>query len=93
MNNDIILSVRNVSRRFEMYEKPSNRLKQMLFGWTGRKWFKEFWALRDISFDVRRGECIGIIGRNGAGKSTMWMRMFPSRDNTNTSISIQNGVR
>lgn len=70
-NEDIVLSVRNISKCFEMYDKPSNRLKQMLFGWTGRKWFKEFWVLKDISFDVHRGECIGIIGRNGAGKSTL----------------------
>ena len=67
---DVILSVRNVSKCFEMYEKPAHRLYQTLC--AGRKkFYKEFWALRDISFDVRRGECIGIIGRNGAGKSTL----------------------
>lgn len=70
MEDDIVLSVRNVSKCFEMYEKPVHRLYQTLFA-GHKKFYKEFWALRDISFEVRRGECVGIIGRNGAGKSTL----------------------
>ena len=69
-DNDIVLSVRNVSKCFEMYEKPVHRLYQTLC--AGKKrFYKEFWALRDINFEVRKGECVGIIGRNGAGKSTL----------------------
>lgn len=68
--DDIVLSVRNVSKCFEIYEKPVHRLYQTLCAGK-KKFYKEFWALKDISFDVRRGECIGIIGRNGAGKSTL----------------------
>ena len=69
-DREIAISVRNVSKCYEIYEKPAHRLYQML--WRGhRKFYKEFWALRDITFDVRRGECVGIIGRNGAGKSTL----------------------
>lgn len=70
MEDDVVLSVRNVSKCFEMYEKPVHRLYQTFFA-GHRKFYKEFWALRDISFDVHRGECVGIIGRNGAGKSTL----------------------
>ena len=74
-DNDIVLSVRNVSKCFEMYEKPVHRLYQTLC--AGKKrFYKEFWALRDINFEVRKGECIGIIGRNGAGKSTLLQILF-----------------
>ncbi|MCR5219738.1 MAG: ABC transporter ATP-binding protein [bacterium] len=64
------IRVRQVSKCFQLYEKPIHRLWQML--WHGKKTFyRTFRALDDISFDVQRGECVGIIGRNGAGKSTL----------------------
>jgi len=53
-----------------MYGKPSHRLWQTL-SMGRKKFYKEFWALRDINFEVKRGECVGIIGRNGSGKSTL----------------------
>lgn len=70
-SEDSILEVEHVSKRFEMYSNPRHRLQQMLFGRFGKRYFREFWALRDVSFNVRRGECIGVVGRNGAGKSTL----------------------
>ena len=70
MSSDISISVKGISKSFEIYAKPVHRLWQMLF--AGRRCFyREFKALQNIDFDVRRGECVGIIGRNGAGKSTL----------------------
>ena len=69
-SDEVVLRVRHVSKRFEIYDKPRHRLQQMLFG-RWRTYYREFWALRDIDFEVRKGECVGIIGRNGAGKSTL----------------------
>jgi lipopolysaccharide transport system ATP-binding protein len=70
MSSEIALHLEEVSKCFQMYARPQDRLKQMIVG-RRKKYFREFWALKDISFNVERGACIGIIGRNGAGKSTL----------------------
>lgn len=77
-SDDIRIHVEGLSKRYEMYAQPSDRLKQMIFPRfqravrrSPRAYFKEFWALRDVTFDVRHGETIGIVGRNGSGKSTL----------------------
>jgi ABC-type polysaccharide/polyol phosphate transport system ATPase subunit len=70
MISDIILKVTNISKRYEIYATSHHRIYQLLS--LGRaKFYRDFWALRDVSFEVKRGECLGIIGRNGSGKSTL----------------------
>lgn len=70
MSSDLILDASAIGKCYQVYERPSHRLLQGLVG-SGRKLYREFWALRDINLRIRRGETLGIIGRNGSGKSTL----------------------
>jgi lipopolysaccharide transport system ATP-binding protein len=65
-----LIRIENLSKCYQLYDKPWDRLRQSLSRGR-RKYYREFWALRDISLEVKQGECLGIIGRNGAGKSTL----------------------
>jgi ABC-type polysaccharide/polyol phosphate transport system ATPase subunit len=68
--NDVVVKVNDLSKRFKIYSNPWARALEWVS--RGRKnCHEDFWALQDISFQVRRGECLGIIGPNGAGKSTL----------------------
>lgn len=71
MTGEIAVSVRNVSKRYLLYNHPRDRLKQSLFARFGRNYACEYWALRALNFEVRRGETLGVIGQNGSGKSTL----------------------
>lgn len=68
--SDTAIRVQNVSKLYKLYDKPSDRLKESL-GLTKKKKYREHYALQNLSFDIRKGECMGIIGTNGAGKSTI----------------------
>lgn len=77
-SNEIAITVEGVSKRFEIYAHPRDQLKQFFFprlrrvlGLEAQKYFREFWALQDISMQVHKGESYGIVGLNGSGKSTL----------------------
>jgi len=70
-DDNIAIAVRDLSRMFKRYRHPRYRILEALSLPLPRNAFDEFWALRDISFEVKRGDSLAIIGQNGAGKSTL----------------------
>lgn len=78
MSSDIAIKVENISKCYQIYKHPQDRLKQAIyprfhgiFKRQVKQYYREFWALKDISFEINKGETVGIIGRNGSGKSTL----------------------
>lgn len=69
-NQDIVISVKNLTKVYKLYNNPKDRLKESL-SIIKKAYHKSFYALSDVTFDVKRGQTVGIIGKNGSGKSTL----------------------
>ncbi len=91
MSSDIAIKVENLNKCYHIYDKPHDRLKQMLMRGR-RQYFQEFWALRDVSFEINKGETVGIIGRNGSGKSTLLQMICGTLNPTSGSIQTQGRI-
>ena len=91
MSSEIAIKVENLSKCYQIYDKPRDRLLQMLFR-GHRTFYREFWALRDVSFEIKRGETVGIIGRNGSGKSTLLQLICGTLNPTGGSIHTRGRI-
>ena len=96
---DIAIKVTNITKRYQIYDAPRDRLKQFVMprlrqisGRASKEYFREFPALTDISFEVRKGENVGVIGRNGAGKSTLLQIICGTLTPTSGTIEINGRV-
>ena len=98
--DDVVLAVRQVGKMYPLYDEPADRLKQSL--WYGMpafarrrlrpenpQFFREFWALKDVSFSLKRGETVGVIGINGSGKSTLLQMLAGTLAPTQGEIELR----
>jgi lipopolysaccharide transport system ATP-binding protein len=108
MSSNFAIRVRNVGKCFQIYEKPNDRLMQGLYGLAARfcpleHWrtslrkraqacAKQYWALHDISFELKKGETFGIIGRNGSGKSTLLQIICGTLSPTQGEVEINGRI-
>ena len=97
--NDIAIRVSNLSKCYHIYDTPRDRLKQFtlprlyrMAGQPPKQYFREFWALKDISFEVKKGESVGIVGRNGSGKSTFLQIITGTLSPTTGTIAIHGRI-
>ena len=98
-SNDIAIRVQGLSKCYGIYANPRDRLKQFilprlqrLIGQAPKQYFREFWALKDVSFEIKKGETVGIIGRNGSGKSTLLQMICGTLTPTTGSIQTNGRV-
>lgn len=98
-SNDLAIDVRDCSKSYHIYNHPQDRFKQFIMPslqqltWLKPKqYYREFWALKDVSFKIKKGESVGIIGRNGSGKSTLLQMICGTVTPTGGSIQTEGRI-
>lgn len=99
MSSEIAICVNDLSKCYQIYDQPRDRLKQFvlpkfqrLIGQSVSNYYKEFWALKNVSFEVPKGEAVGVIGRNGSGKSTLLQCITGTLAPTSGSIETRGRI-
>lgn len=99
MADDVVIRVQNLSKCYHIYDAPHDRLKQAIYprlqrlaGKQPKQYCREFWALKNVSFEIKKGETVGIIGRNGSGKSTLLQLICGTLHATSGTIETQGRI-
>jgi len=91
--SDAAILASDLGKRYELFARPQDRLKQLLWGrWRRQPYFSTHWALQDISLHIDRGEVVGLIGRNGAGKSSLLQLICGTLAHTTGQLQVQGRV-
>ncbi len=99
MSSETVISASHLGKCYQMYQSPSDRLKQFLlpraaglFGARGKSYYRDFWALQDVSFELKKGESLGVLGRNGSGKSTLLQIVTGTLEPTCGNVSVNGRI-
>jgi ABC-type polysaccharide/polyol phosphate transport system ATPase subunit len=85
--SDIVVTLAKVGKQYQLFDDPRDRLKHMLLERFGKSYGHTFWAVRNISFELRRGEMLALIGKNGSGKSTILQMIAGTLTSTEGTIT------
>ena len=88
-NSDVAIRATGLSKLYKLYAHPSDLFWELV---SAKSRYKPFWALRDISFDVGRGQVVGVVGRNGAGKSTLLKLITGTLERTEGDLIVNGRV-
>jgi lipopolysaccharide transport system ATP-binding protein len=91
MSSEAIVETRGLGKAYPIYRRPEDRLKQLLWG-KRRRYFEEFWAVRNVDLRVRRGETVAIVGPNGSGKSTLLQMICGTLRPTEGAVKLHGRV-
>lgn len=89
--DNLAIKVDNITKVYELYSKPLDRLKESM-SITKKKYHRDYYALKNVSFDVKEGECVGLLGTNGAGKSTILKIITGVLNPTGGSVEINGKI-
>ena len=99
MSFEVAIKVEGLSKCYQIYDTPRDRLKQFVLprlqrslGLSPKQYYREFWALKDVTFEVKKGETVGIIGRNGSGKSTLLQMICGTLSPTSGSVTTHGRI-
>ena len=95
MSFEFAIEARQIGKCYNLYEHEGDRLRQLLWGrWLrpSKPYYREFWALKEVSFSIAPGEVVGIVGRNGAGKSTLLQMVCGTLQPSNGELQVKGRV-
>ncbi|MCI5167630.1 MAG: ATP-binding cassette domain-containing protein, partial [Candidatus Electrothrix sp. GM3_4] len=89
--SDSAISVHNVTKTYSLYRKPVHRLLE-IFHPRGKKYHTPFCALNNINFDIKKGQALGVIGRNGSGKSSLLQLITGIQQPTSGTVAVNGRI-
>ena len=92
MTQDLAIAASGIGKRYRVYRSPRQRMLDWLPGESRHPRYREVWALRDVSFELKRGSCLGVVGANGSGKSTLLKILTGVAQPTTGTVNVKGRV-